>query len=329
MKSSESQRNVLPASGSVSSVRGAHLSESGSFGNNGGIQGEICNLATNTSQRRRPGRPRNHVSPFKQLASTSLFKNDQSPKSHDHSQHMSTSIAPSSSMTSVTVNSSHAPRRNTTRRSIEPSGSITSIHSSSTITQGHPDRPHISISGLESLLEASTSGSLSHTQEDPGIATAGSLASLFSPTSNSVHRRSLRRTIERGNPLEVRRSYTVFQRKMFRLRRRERMLLLDKQWVHVLPSSTKSLNVMFDTRKSVSYHVRLLAAAEVKSGGKSSIVSIAFKKGSKGRLKKYNLKAVNRLMAAEIVQTLWQLRAQFSYDQGPQDHDPTSTAWTR
>jgi hypothetical protein len=64
-----------------------------------------------------------------------------------------------------------------------------------------------------------------------------------------------------------------------------------------MPSSTKRDNVMFDTRRSVSYHVRLLAVAKVKSDGKSSIIIVGFKTGRKGRFKKYNLKAVNRSIA--------------------------------
>ncbi|KAJ3562335.1 hypothetical protein NP233_g9641 [Leucocoprinus birnbaumii] len=296
MQSSESQRKVSQAS----TVRRAHISESESS------ESDVAmgrSLAT-ASQRRRPGpsRPRNHISPFKP-AFTLLATDNQLPEGNDHSQSLSGSLAPSSSMNSVTSRSLHVTtRRNASRRNaIQSSGSISSFHSISSISHGHPDKAHSAISGLESLPEASTSGNLAKGQ-DPGIVASSSNASLLGNTSSGVNRRSLRRAVESAIPLEARRSYTVFQRKMFRLKRQERMLLLDRQWVHVFPPSTKSLNVMFDTRKSVSYHVRLLATAEVKSGGRSSIVTISFKEGCKGRLKKYNLKAVNRSIADIIIQ---------------------------
>lgn len=54
---------------------------------------------------------------------------------------------------------------------------------------------------------------------------------------------------------------------------------------------------MFDTSKSVSYHIRLLVSASVKSGGKSSIATVGFKKGNGGRLKEYNVKAESPTIA--------------------------------
>ncbi|KAF9447159.1 hypothetical protein P691DRAFT_138911 [Macrolepiota fuliginosa MF-IS2] len=253
-----------------------------------------CNVrSSTTSLRDCPGQRRNTISSALPV-SQPLSNNIQG--SRGRSGRAPTSIASSYIATSPATRSPPV-RRRLPRQAYRISTPATSPPAS---TYRHHHSDPLSVSDLGRSVEPNTNRSFN--QRSIGDPSLGSFASLAGPTPNKAHGK--KRTQAVVDSVETRRSYTVFQRKLFRLRRRERILLLDKQWVHILPSSTKSLNTMFDTRKSLSYHVRLLVSAKVRSGGRSSIVVVGFKQGNKGRTKNYNMKAESRTIAAEIVQVL-------------------------
>ena len=84
------------------------------------------------------------------------------------------------------------------------------------------------------------------------------------------------------------------------LGRHERILSLDDDYIHIMPSETK---VISGTVRTASYHISQVATCKTSRRAPSSLKLIVWRDKDKD-VKRYDFEAVNGKMANEIAQTI-------------------------
>ncbi|EJD43392.1 hypothetical protein AURDEDRAFT_185578 [Auricularia subglabra TFB-10046 SS5] len=107
--------------------------------------------------------------------------------------------------------------------------------------------------------------------------------------------------------------YTV-QRKLPILKRHERVLAIDGDYVHIMPSTTGRA-FLLDNMKTSSYHVKSIVGVQVSknSASGSSFRLVVLRETGQ---KQYDFEAENGRQAAEIVQSIKQLQKRYSSQTG-------------
>ncbi|KJA14847.1 hypothetical protein HYPSUDRAFT_208357 [Hypholoma sublateritium FD-334 SS-4] len=99
--------------------------------------------------------------------------------------------------------------------------------------------------------------------------------------------------------------YTIYRKMPMLVARQERTLAIDGDYIHVMPSTNKA-RVVFDSGKTSSYHIKSIADCQ-QSGKTSSIFKLILNRAAGN--KRYDFEAESPKLAAEIVQTVKNLKA--------------------
>ncbi|KAF8962331.1 stress-activated map kinase interacting protein 1-domain-containing protein [Flammula alnicola] len=99
--------------------------------------------------------------------------------------------------------------------------------------------------------------------------------------------------------------YTIYRKMPMLVARQERTLAIDGDYIHIMPSTNKA-RVVFDSGKTSSYHIKSIADCQ-QSAKTSSIFKLILNRGAGN--KRYDFEAENPRLAAEIVQTIKNLKA--------------------
>lgn len=84
------------------------------------------------------------------------------------------------------------------------------------------------------------------------------------------------------------------------LGRHERILSLDNDYIHIMPSDTKLVS---GTVRTASYHISQIAACKTSRRAPSSFKLVVWRNKDKD-VKRYDFEAANGKMATEIAQTI-------------------------
>ena len=96
-------------------------------------------------------------------------------------------------------------------------------------------------------------------------------------------------------------SYVVQRKMPMPLGRHERILSLDNDYIHIMPSDTKLASGQVRT---ASYHISQVANCKTSKRAPSSFKLIVWRDKDKGDVKRYDFEAANGRMATEIAQTV-------------------------
>lgn len=96
------------------------------------------------------------------------------------------------------------------------------------------------------------------------------------------------------------RSYVVQRKMPMPLGRHERVLSLDNDYIHIMPSDTKLAS---GTVRTASYHISQVASCKTSKRAPSSFKLVVWRNKDRD-VKRYDFEAANGRMAAEIVQTV-------------------------
>ncbi|KDR72482.1 hypothetical protein GALMADRAFT_252569 [Galerina marginata CBS 339.88] len=99
--------------------------------------------------------------------------------------------------------------------------------------------------------------------------------------------------------------YTIYRKMPMLVTRQERTLAIDGVYIHIMPSTNKA-RAVFDSGKTSSYHIKSIADCQ-QSAKTSSIFKIILNRGAGN--KRYDFEAESPKLAAEIVQTIKNLKA--------------------
>jgi hypothetical protein len=95
-------------------------------------------------------------------------------------------------------------------------------------------------------------------------------------------------------------SYVVQRKMPMPLGRHERVLSLDNDYIHIMPSDTKLAS---GTVRTASYHISQVAACKTSKRAPSSFKLVVWRNKDRD-VKRYDFEAANGRMATEIVQTV-------------------------
>ncbi|KAF8882155.1 stress-activated map kinase interacting protein 1-domain-containing protein [Gymnopilus junonius] len=98
--------------------------------------------------------------------------------------------------------------------------------------------------------------------------------------------------------------YTIYRKMPMLVTRQERTLAIDGVYIHIMPSTNKA-RAVFDSGKTSSYHIKSIADCQ-QSAKTSSTFKIILNRGAGS--KRYDFEAESPKMAAEIVQTIRNLK---------------------
>ncbi|KAF9476816.1 hypothetical protein BDN70DRAFT_811618 [Pholiota conissans] len=99
--------------------------------------------------------------------------------------------------------------------------------------------------------------------------------------------------------------YTIYRKMPMLVARQERTLAIDGDYIHIMPSTNKA-RVVFDSGKTSSYHIKSIADCQ-QSAKTSSIFKLILNRTAGN--KRYDFEAESPRIAAEIVQTIKNLKA--------------------
>ncbi|KAF8156669.1 stress-activated map kinase interacting protein 1-domain-containing protein [Crassisporium funariophilum] len=98
--------------------------------------------------------------------------------------------------------------------------------------------------------------------------------------------------------------YTIYRKMPMLVARQERTLAIDGVYIHIMPTTNKA-KAVFDNGKTSSYHIKSIA--DCQQSANSSIFKLILNRGAKN--KRYDFEAESPKYAAEIVQTIKNLKA--------------------
>jgi len=101
-------------------------------------------------------------------------------------------------------------------------------------------------------------------------------------------------------------NYTIFRKAPMLLARQERTLAIDGVYIHIMPSTNKAKQAVFDSGKTSSHHIKSIADCQ-QSAKTSSVFKLVLSRG--GANKRYDFEAESPRLAGEIVQTIKSLKA--------------------
>ena len=95
-------------------------------------------------------------------------------------------------------------------------------------------------------------------------------------------------------------SYVVQRKMPMPLGRHERLLTIDNDYIHIMPSEAKNVT---GTVRTASYHVSQIASCKVSKRTPSSFKLVVWRTTGKD-VKRYDFEATNHRMATEIAETI-------------------------
>ncbi|KAJ3918263.1 stress-activated map kinase interacting protein 1-domain-containing protein [Lentinula edodes] len=100
--------------------------------------------------------------------------------------------------------------------------------------------------------------------------------------------------------------YTIYRKLPMLVARQEKTLAIDGQYVHIMPSTNKAAKAVFDSGRTISYHIKTIVDCQ-----QSSKTPLNFKLvySRAGGDKRYLFEAETPKLANEIVQTVKSLKA--------------------
>ncbi|KAF9041265.1 stress-activated map kinase interacting protein 1-domain-containing protein [Panaeolus papilionaceus] len=99
--------------------------------------------------------------------------------------------------------------------------------------------------------------------------------------------------------------YTIYRKMPMLVARQERTLAIDGVYIHIMPVANKA-KAVFDSGKTSSYHIKSIADCQ-QSTKASSIFKLVLNRGAGN--KRYDFEAESPKLAAEIVQTIMNMKA--------------------
>ncbi|PIL27348.1 hypothetical protein GSI_10495 [Ganoderma sinense ZZ0214-1] len=101
------------------------------------------------------------------------------------------------------------------------------------------------------------------------------------------------------------RKYTVYRKMPMMVTRSARMLTIDGGYIHIIPTVTKAKH-LFDSGKTSSYHLKSVVACQQSSKNSATFKLVVHSEAD--RNKRYEFEAESPKLAAEIVNTIRQLK---------------------
>ncbi|KAG8744423.1 hypothetical protein FRC10_010201 [Ceratobasidium sp. 414] len=107
---------------------------------------------------------------------------------------------------------------------------------------------------------------------------------------------------------EAYKKYTVHRKIPMLVGRHERIIAIDGDYIHIMPSNNRAF---LDTMKTSSYHIKTVTGCKKTKKAPSSIKLVVRRDGSS---KRYDFEAEDEKQAGEIVETIKNLREQYNLD---------------
>jgi len=108
--------------------------------------------------------------------------------------------------------------------------------------------------------------------------------------------------------------YTIYRRIPGVFGSHERVLAIDGDYIHIMPSATKAL---LDSLKTSSYHIKTVVKCNMSKKASASVKLIVRREGGN---KRYDFEAENAQLAAEIVNTIKNLQRSYVIEQSGSQH---------
>ncbi|QRV76161.1 stress-activated map kinase-interacting protein [Ceratobasidium sp. AG-Ba] len=107
---------------------------------------------------------------------------------------------------------------------------------------------------------------------------------------------------------EVYKKYTVHRKIPMLVGRHERIIAIDGDYIHIMPSSNRAF---LDTMKTSSYHIKTVIGCKTTKKAPTSIKLVVRRDGGS---KRYDFEAEDEKQAGEIVETIKNLQKQYTLD---------------
>ncbi|KAI1798390.1 stress-activated map kinase interacting protein 1-domain-containing protein [Ganoderma leucocontextum] len=126
-------------------------------------------------------------------------------------------------------------------------------------------------------------------------------ASIFT-TDAATQEQTMSQLLDYNNAY---RKYTVYRKMPMMVTRSARMLTIDGGYIHIIPTVTKAKH-LFDSGKTSSYHLKSVVACQQSSKNSATFKLVVHSDAD--RNKRYEFEAESPKLAAEIVNTIRQLK---------------------